>query len=197
MEGGGINVDGEGTVLTSEQCVLNPNRNHGLGKAAAERVFRESLGVDEVIWCPGDPDDDETDGHIDGIACFIEPGKVLVEICPAAGTERYDNLQANLQAFRAATDARGRSLEIVTIEEAHEANRTSGIFAASYINFYLANNAVIMPAFGIDRDRDALDTVAALYPDRETVQVDVRGIAPGGGGIHCITQQQPASNLTV
>ena len=196
MEGGGINVDGEGTLLTAEQCVLNPNRNPGLSKEDAELAFHESLGVDKTLWCPGDPDDIETDGHIDGIACFIEPGKVLVEICPEKGTERYDNLQINLQCFQGATDASGRALDVITIEEAYEADRTSEIYASSYINFYIANNAVIMPAFGIDRDQDARDTIASLFPDREVVQVDVRGIAPGGGGIHCITQQQPVSNLT-
>ncbi len=196
MEGGGINVDGEGTLLTSEQCVLNPNRNPRLDKDTAEQAFRESLGVEKVLWCPGDPDDVETDGHIDGIACFVEPGKVLVEVCPAKGTARYDHMQANLQAYLGTTDARGRELEIVTIEEAHEAERTSDIYAASYINFYIANDAIIMPAFGIDRDKDARDTIASLFHDREVVQVDIRGIAPGGGGIHCITQQQPRSTLT-
>jgi agmatine deiminase len=195
MEGGGVSVDGEGTLITSEQCVLNPNRNPGLDKDAAELAFRESLGVERVLWCPGDPDDIETDGHIDGIACFVEPGKVLVEVSPAKDTERYDNMQANLQAYEGAIDAKGRKLEVVTIEEAHEAERTNEIYASSYINFYVANDAVIMPAFGIDRDRDARDTIANLFPDREIVQVDIRGIAPGGGGIHCITQQQPRSNL--
>jgi agmatine deiminase len=125
----------------------------------------------------------------------VEPGKVLVEVCPEKGTQRYDNLLANLHAFQGATDARGRELEIHTIEEAWEAETTSEIYAASYINFYIANDAVFMPAFGIDRDKNARETVASLFPEREIVQLDIRGIAPGGGGIHCITQQQPVSNL--
>ena len=191
MEGGGINVDGDGTVLTTEQCVLNDNRNPGLARDEAEQVFRDSLGVAKVLWLPGDPDDTETDGHIDGIACFVEPGKVLVEICPAAGTERYDNMQANLNALRGATDAKGRALEIVLIEEAYEAERRTEIFACSYINFYIANGGIVMPRFGIDRDEDARQNVAALFPDRDVVQVDISDIAIGGGGIHCITQQQP------
>lgn len=195
MEGGGINVDGEGTVLTSEQCVMHENRNPGLGKEEAAGILCDALGAEKILWCPGDPEDNETDGHIDGTACFIEPGKIMVEICPAKGTQRYDNLQRNLEAFAGQTDATGRELEIVIIEEAYEADKTSDIFSMSYINFYIANGAIIMPAFGIDRDMDAYDTIAPLFPDREIVQLDIRDIAPGGGGIHCITQQQPASKL--
>ncbi len=191
MEGGGINVDGEGTLLTTEQCVLNDNRNPGLTKEEAELAFREALGVEKILWMPGDPEDTETDGHVDGIACFIEPGKVLVEICPAKGTARYDNMQANLQAITGESDAQGRELEIVIIEEAYEAERRGDIFASSYINFYIANGGIVMPGFGIDRDQEARDQLAGLFPDREVVQINIADIAVGGGGIHCITQQQP------
>lgn len=191
MEGGGISVDGEGTLLTTEQCVLHENRNPGMQKEEAEQIFRDSLGVEKILWMPGDPDDTETDGHVDGIACFVEAGKVLVELCPAKGTERYDNMQANLDTIRGATDAKGRELEIVLIEEAYEAERRNDIFACSYINFYIANSAIVMPRFGIDRDEDARRNLTALFPDREVVQVDLSDIAIGGGGIHCITQQQP------
>lgn len=194
MEGGGINVDGEGTLLVTEQNVLNTNRNPGLGKDEASRILCDALGAEKVLWLPGDPDDIETDGHVDGIACFVEPGKVLVEICPATGTERYDNMQANAEALRGQSDARGRELEIAIIEEGYEADRTSDVYCTSYINFYIANDAVVIPAFGIDRDEDARKTIAALFPDREIVQVNVADIAFGGGGIHCITQQQPGSN---
>ncbi len=191
MEGGGINVDGEGTLLTTEQCVLNENRNPGLTKEEAEQAFREALGVEKILWMPGDPDDTETDGHVDGIACYVEPGKILVEICPAKGTARYDNMQANLQAISGESDAQGREIEIAIIEEAYEAERKGDIFATSYINFYIANGGIVMPGFGIDRDKDARDQLAALFPDREIVQINIADIAVGGGGIHCITQQQP------
>lgn len=193
MEGGGINVDGRGTVLTTEQCILHENRNPGLRKEDAAAALCDALGAENVVWLPGDPEDRETDGHIDGIACFLGPGKILVEICPARGTARYDNMQANLEAVRNATDANGRAFEVVTIEEAYEAERLSDIFACSYINFYIANGAIVMPAFGIDRDQDARRQIAALFPDREVVQVRIPDIALGGGGIHCITQQQPQS----
>ena len=191
MEGGGVNVDGCGTLLVTEQNVLNDNRNPDLSRSEAESILSDALGATRVIWCPGDPDDSETDGHIDGIACFLRQGRVLVETCPARGTARHDNLQANLEAIRGQKDALGDEIEVLTIDEAYEADRTSDIFACSYINFYLANGAVIMPAFGIERDADARDTIAGLFPERELVQIDVRGLAPGGGGIHCITQQQP------
>lgn len=192
MEGGGINVDGEGTVLASTQNVLNDNRNPGLSQEEASQLLCNALGASKVVWFPGDPDDTETDGHIDGIAAFVGPGKVVVEVCPAKGTARHDNTYANVAAVSGQCDARGHELEVVLIEEAYEADRPNDIFASSYVNFYLANGAVIMPAFGIDRDQEARQTLASLFPDREIVQVDITGVASGGGGIHCITQQQPA-----
>jgi agmatine deiminase len=191
MEGGGINVDGEGTVLATRQNVMNDNRNPGLGEEEATRHLCDALGTEKVIWLPGDPEDTETDGHVDGIACFVAPGTVLVEICPATGTERYDNMQANLDVVRGQHDASGRELTVVTIEEAHEAERYGDIFASSYINFYIANDAALIPAFGIDRDEQARDTIKTLFPDREIVSIEISDIALGGGGIHCITQQQP------
>jgi agmatine deiminase len=102
-------------------------------------------------------------------------------------------MQANLEAVRNASDANGNAFDVVTIEEAHEAERRSEIFACSYINFYIANGAIVMPGFGIDRDEDARNQLATLFPDREVVQIDISDIALGGGGIHCITQQQPVS----
>ncbi len=195
MEGGGINVDGQDALLTTEQCVLNDNRNPGLTTDEAAEALCDALGTTHVIWLPGDPDDTETDGHVDGIACFLESGKVLVEVCPAEGTARYDNMQANLEAVKNATDASGKALDVVIIEEAHEADRRSDIFASSYINFYIANGGIIMPGFGIDRDQDACDQLATLFPGREVVQINISDIAIGGGGIHCITQQQPVSGV--
>ena len=193
MEGGGINVDGHGNVLTTEQCILHPNRNPGLAKDRAEEILCDALGAENVVWLPGDPEDTETDGHVDGIACFVEPGKILVEVCPGEGTERRDNTLANLEAARNATDANGHPFEVFTIDEPYEADRPNDIFASCYVNFYIANGAVVLPRFGIDRDDDARANLARLFPKHEIVQVDVNAIAIGGGGIHCATQQQPAS----
>ena len=191
MEGGGINVDGEGTLLTTEQCVLNANRNPGLTKAEAEQEFHDALGVEKVIWLAGDPDDDETDGHVDGIACFVRPGVVMVEVCPDERSHRFAALNQNLEILRETTDARGRSLDIITVNEAHEAESDGRLFCRSYINFYIANDAVIVPGYGIERDAEFVSSIEQAFPERQVVQVDVTGIAPGGGGIHCITQQQP------
>ncbi len=191
MEGGGINVDGEGTLLTTEQCVLNANRNPGITKAEAEQEFLHALGVEKVIWLAGDPDDQETDGHVDGIACFVRPGVVMVEVCPDEDSHRYAPLNENLEILRDATDAKGRPLEVITVNEAHEAQSDGRLFCRSYINFYLANGAVIVPGYGIERDTEFVSFVEQAFPDRTVVQVDVTGIAVGGGGIHCITQQQP------
>jgi len=191
LEGGAIHVDGDGTVLTTESCVLNPNRNPGWSKRAAEAEIKRALGVEKVIWLPGDLAEKETDGHIDGLACFVRPGLLLVETNPYPDDPHAVVLRENLKALQSRTDARGRKLEFLFIEEAADLEATSDIFSRSYINFYLANGAVVMPGFGIDADARTRDVVARAFPDRRVVQVDIADIAPGGGGIHCITQQEP------
>lgn len=192
MEGGGINVDGEGTILTSESCILNENRNPGLSKGEAEQILCDSLGGEKVIWVPGDPADFETDGHIDGIACFVGPGVVLCEVGSPHNPDRYRDLQENLAVLEKATDAAGRSLEILTISEADDADAMSDRFCRSYTNFYIANGGIVCPIYGITYDAIAVETIQSVFPDHEIATVDVNDIAFGGGGIHCITQQQPA-----
>lgn len=191
MEGGGINVDGEGTILTSESCILNENRNPGLSKAEAEQILRDSLGGDKVIWVPGDPADLETDGHIDGIACFVRPGVVLCAVGSPEDLDRCNDLRENLTALKMATDAAGRMLEIMTISEAHDADATSDRFCRSYINFYIANGGIVFPSYGIPANAAAAETIQSAFPDHKIATVEVNDIAIGGGGIHCITQQQP------
>lgn len=191
MEGGGINVDGEGTILTSESCILNDNRNPGLTKSEAEQILCDSLGGEKVIWVPGDPDDSETDGHIDGIACFVRPGMVMCEVGAPDDSGRCRDLRENLTALEKATDAAGRKLEIVTIAEAADADAQSDRFCRSYINFYIANGGIVFPSYDTAYDATAVGIVQSAFPDREIVTVDISRIAEGGGGIHCITQQQP------
>lgn len=190
-EGGGITVDGEGTLITTETCFLNKNRNPDWTKREVEAELCRTLGVEKVIWIPGDPGDRETDGHIDGIAAFIEPGRVLVEVNPDKTDPHYPVGVQNTEALRNQTDARGRKLELEFIAEGvyHPGVWNGG--CSSYINSYLANGAVIVPAYGYDRDPAVIETYRRLYPDREVVQVPIHDIAVGGGGIHCITQQQP------
>lgn len=195
MEGGGINTDGEGTLLTTEQCILNPNRNPDITREEAEFELREALGVEKVIWLRGDPADHETDGHVDGIACFARPGVVLAEPDPSVqpGSEREAILEENIEILRNATDARGRPLEVHLIMASTQAEELGDRFCRSYVNFYIANGGIVMPSYGVtDEDEQARAAVRACYPDHEVMAVDVNAVAYGGGSIHCITQQQPA-----
>jgi len=190
-EGGGITVDGEGTVITTESCFPNANRNAGWSRDEIEAELKRALGVRKVIWIPGDPEERETDGHVDGIAAFAHPGVVLVEVTDDPNEPHYEVMQENLKALKAARDAKGRALELVIIKDAAEAESESWRFCRSYVNAYLANGAVLMPCYGIDADRQAMETFQRLYPKRRVLPVAIDDIAIGGGGIHCITQQQP------
>jgi len=190
-EGGGITVDGEGTVITTESCFLNENRNPGWSKQEIEAELCSTLGTEKVIWIPGDVNETETDGHIDGIAAFVEPGVVLVEVNPDKTDPHYSVGQENMAALKDQTDARGRKLQLEFIDEGiyHKDVWNGG--CSSYINSYLANGAVIVPGYEYDRDQAAVETYRRLYPEKEVVQVQINNIAVGGGGVHCITQQQP------
>jgi agmatine deiminase len=190
-EGGGITVDGEGTVITTESCFLNENRNPGWTRAEVEAELCRTLGAEKVIWIPGDPEERETDGHIDGIAAFIEPGRVLVEINPDETDPHRPVGERNTAALENQTDAKGRKLELEFISEGHYHPDVWNGGCSSYINTYLANGAAIVPGYHYDRDAEAVETYRKLYPDREVVQVQINDIAVGGGGIHCINQQQP------
>lgn len=192
-EGGGITVDGEGTVITTESCFPNKNRNPHLTKKEIESELCRTLGASKVIWIPGDPNETGTDGHIDGIAAFIEPGRILVEISPDSSDPHYRVGQNNVKALKNIKDAKGRTLEIDFIYEG-DYSVLEFDECRSYINSYLANGAVIVPGYNHERDLLAVETYQKIYPDREVVQIQISDIAIGGGGIHCITQQQP--NIT-
>ena len=189
-EGGGITVDGEGTVITTESCFLNKNRNPNMTKKEVEEELCRTLGAEKVLWIPGDVNETGTDGHIDGIAAFIEPGRVLVEINSDKSDPHYPVCMDNLNALKDAKDARGRKLQIETI---YEGDYSELVFdeCRSYINSYLANDAVIVPGYNHERDEWAIETYKKIYPERSVVQVQISDIAIGGGGIHCITQQEP------
>ncbi len=191
-EGGGITVDGEGTLITTETCFLNPNRNPGWSKGEVEAELCRMLGVSKVIWLPGDPTESETNGHVDGLAAFVGPGRVLLEAAFDYTHPRYDLLMENRRALQGQSDARGRPLDVIFIEDAWQCESTEH-FCASYINSYLANGAVIMPCYDLPTDQRAKAVYEQLFPQRQVVQLRINDIAPGGGGIHCITQQQPAS----
>ncbi|ALG67379.1 agmatine deiminase family protein [Beggiatoa leptomitoformis] len=192
LEGGSIHVDGEGTVLTTEECLLNPNRNPQLSKAEIESLLCDYLGVTKVIWLEKGLKDDETDGHIDEIACFVRPGVVLAITTNDPNDENYAILQANLRKLRSETDAQGRPLEVIEIEQPSPQYYKGIRLTLSYINFYIANGGIVMAAFN-DAKYDALafDVISKAFPMHQVVQVPALEIFKGGGGIHCITQQQP------
>lgn len=192
-EGGGITVDGEGTVITTESCFLHKNRNPDWTKKEIDAELCRTLGAKKVIWIPGDPEETETDGHVDGIAAFVEPGRVLVEINRDKTDPHYSVGVKNTKALKNQIDAKGRKLELEFIQEGtyHENQWNGG--CSSYVNSYLANGAVIVPGYGYPHDAEATETYEALYPNREVVQVPINNIAIGGGGVHCITQQQPTA----
>jgi agmatine deiminase len=192
LEGGAIHVDGEGTCLVCTPSVLDPKRNPGLDRGAIERVLGDFLGVDKVIWLPHGLVDDETGGHVDNVACFAGPGRVLALVRDEPGDPDQEGLAANLAVLREAVDAKGRRLEVVPIAAPRPRPRDrERRLSLSYVNLYVANGGVVMPAFHDPADRPALRAVEAAFPDREVVQIEVSDLLWGGGGIHCITQQEP------
>jgi agmatine deiminase len=196
LEGGSIHVDGEGTVMATEECLLNPNRNPHLDRAQIEAHLRSFLGVETVIWLKGGLKDDVTDGHVDQLAAFAAPGVVLALTSDDPSDGNYAALRENLEILRAARDARGRPLEIIEISQppALYNERTGTRVSLSHINFYAANGAIVLPSFGFpDHDRHVLGIFREVFPDRRVVQVASLEIAYAGGNIHCITQQEPAA----
>jgi agmatine deiminase len=210
LEGGAIHVDGEGTVLTTEQCLLNSNRNPGLSREQVERGLREYLGAEKVIWLGAGVPEDETDGHVDELACFVRPGVVLLTWSEDADDPQHAVSRDARERLEAATDARGRRLEVVPIpspgplrsteEEAAGVEPAEGTLprragdrlAASYVNFYVANSRVVHPLLDERRDDEAAEVLRRCFPEREVVGVPAREILLGGGNIHCVTQQVPA-----
>ena len=209
LEGGAIHVDGEGTLLTTRQCLLNSNRNPHLTQLEIEQRLSEYLSVERIIWLDDGVYLDETDGHIDNLACFIRPGEVLLTWTDDPRDPQYAISRAAYQILMDSRDARGRSLTVHRIHQPGPltvtASEAAGVFpspgtqprragdrmAASYVNFYIANGGVVMPLYDDPYDTPALAQMRALFPDRVVTGVPAREILLGGGSIHCITQQVP------
>ncbi len=209
LEGGSIHVDGQGTLLTTEECLLNPNRNPSLTKSEVESVLMEYLNVEKILWLGKGVYNDETSGHVDNIACFIRPGVVALSWTDDQSDPQYEISMNAYERLMRMSDARGRRLEVhkihqpgplfITREESQGVDPVEGTLpreegdrlAGSYINFYMANGAAIVPIFDDPHDQPALQALARLMPEREIVPVPAREILLGGGNIHCITQQQP------
>ncbi|UCE81060.1 MAG: agmatine deiminase family protein [Methanobacteriota archaeon] len=191
LEGGSVSVDGEGTLLTTEQCLLNPNRNPGLTKDEIEKNLREYLGVKKVIWLGRGQANDITDGHVDGVACFCAPKTVMVARTKNESDVNFDTLEENRALLETSTDCKGRSIEIVDIVQPGPRDYLGLQITPGYINHYVANDGIVAPEFGIPEDALAAETLRSFYSDRQVVFVRTSALEIGGGGIHCITQQIP------
>lgn len=191
-EGGAIHVDGEGTLITTEQCLLNANRNPACTRGKITDVLRRYTGAEAVLWLPGQFADVETDGHVDNIACFASPGRLLLGIPPAAHPDfpAVAQLKRFLSEVR---DAKGRAFEIIDIAQPQHIREDwrGRPLAASYVNFFLANGGLVMPAFDDPADLPAARVLKDCFSGRDIVQINARDLVEGGGGIHCITQQEP------
>lgn len=195
LEGGGIEVDGQGTAVITESCVLNDNRNPGRSKADVEAELKQLLGLQRIIWLPGIRGRDITDGHTDFYARFAAPGVVVAAYDPDPQSFDHAVTQRHLQLLKAATDAQGRPLRVEVLQAPAQVRPQfdGKQFSAGYVNFYVCNGAVIAPEFGdAAADAAAAKTLQSLFPGRKLVQINIDGIAAGGGGIHCATQQEPA-----
>jgi agmatine deiminase len=192
LEGGAISVDGEGTLVTTEQCLINRNRNPHLSREEIEAELRARLGVERIIWLPFGNAGGDTDGHVDGVCVFAGPGRVLAKTCDDPGNPDHERMAANIAALAATPDARGRSIDVVELPYTPYVDVAGERTRVSYANLYFANGGAVVPTAGHPLDEAALERLASAMPDREVVGVPARTIAFGGGGVHCITQQVPA-----
>jgi agmatine deiminase len=185
LEGGSFFVDGEGTLITTEQCLLNPNRNPTMSREQIEQGLRDFLGVETIIWLGlGHSTDRDTDGHIDGIAPYVAPATVALLMPEDPDDPDHKSGRDNQERLRSARDARARELEVIPFE-----TRPPGV--VPYLNFYLPNGGVIAPVAERPEDEQALEQISKLFPEREVVPVLGNCLCYGGGGPHCITQQRP------
>ncbi len=213
LEGGSIHVDGEGTLYTTEECLLSEGRNPHMSKSEIENTLKEYLNVKKVIWLKNGIYNDETNGHIDNILCVPKVGSVILAWTDDKDDPQYKICKENYEILKNSKDAKGREIEIIkmklpkpiliTEEESVGVDKVNGTLprckgdrlAGSYVNFYICNGGVIYPTFGDSNDEEAKKTLEAIFPDREVIGIYAREILLGGGNIHCITQQQPKSRF--
>jgi agmatine deiminase len=192
LEGGAVAVDGAGTVVTTEQCLLHPNRNPHLTRTAIEAGLRRVLGVRTVVWVPhGLALDEHTDGHVDNVAAFCRPGVVLVQGCDDPAEADHDRLSVNRRCLADTPDARGEPLRVIEVPVLPFTELAGRRVAVPYLNFYVCNGGVVVPVTGHPADDEMLGVIADAFPGRRVVPVPGEVLAFGGGGPHCITQQVP------
>lgn len=193
LEGGSLETDGQGTILTSEQCLLNPNRNPGLSRADIERILADYVAAKKILWLGRGIVGDDTDGHVDQLARFVAPGRVVAALESNAADENYASLQDNFARLSRMTDAQGRPLEVIALPMPGPVYYKQTRLPACYANFYLANGLVLVPQFHDPADAVALDLLGKLFPDREAVGLPAVDLVLGRGAFHCATQQEPAA----
>jgi len=192
LEGGSIDVNGRGTLLTTEACLLNPNRNPHLSRAQIEQYLRDYLGVRHILWLGDGIVGDDTDGHIDDLTRFVDPTTVVTVLEDNPRDENYDRLRANHARLQRMTDQDGRPLRIATLPMPAPVYYEEQRLPASYANFYIGNGVVLVPIFDDPHDAAALQTLGAFFPGRRVIGIDARAMVWGLGAFHCVTQQQPA-----
>ena len=192
MEGGSLDVNGQGTLLTTEACLLNPNRNPQLDRAGIEACLRAFLGVSKILWLGDGIVGDDTDGHVDDLTRFVDPSTVVTVVEEDSADENYEPLQQNLERLRGMTDQDGRPLRVVTLPMPRPLYHAGQRLPASYANFYIANGLVLLPTYDPPRDEEAATTLQALFPDRDVIGIDCADLVWGLGAFHCVTQQWPA-----
>ena len=193
LEGGSIHVDGTGTLITTEQCLLNKNRNPDLTKEEIEDNIKKYLNIKKIIWLKHGTDEG-TDGHVDNIACFVDQSKVLALSCYDKQDPFYEKINENLEILKTSRNANDLPLEIIEIEMSYKRLIPNDNEPSSYINFYIANNGIVMPSFDDEKaDRNAQNIIQSIFPKRKVIAINGIDISLGGGNIHCITQQQPLS----
>jgi agmatine deiminase len=193
MEGGSIDVNGQGTLITTEACLLNPNRNPKLDRSEIERYLRSYLGVTHILWLGEGIVGDDTDGHVDDLTRFVDPTTVVTVVEENPDEENYEPLQANLERLRGMTDQSGRALRVVTVPMPRPRWHAGQRLPASYANFYIANGIVLLPTYDPAKDEEALSTLQQLFPSREVIGIDCTDLVWGLGAFHCVTQQWPAT----
>jgi agmatine deiminase len=192
MEGGSLDVNGKGSLLTTESCLLNPNRNPGLSKAEIERRLRDYLGVSHILWLGDGIEGDDTDGHVDDLSRFVNESTVVTVVEEDPRDKNFAPLRDNLQRLRSMRDQDGRPLRVVTLPMPPAMHHEGQRLPASYANFYIANGIVLLPAYHPPTDEVARTALQPLFPDRRVVPLDSLDLIWGLGAFHCVTQQWPA-----
>jgi len=192
LEGGSIDVNGNGTLLTTTQCLLNPNRNPSLTQSQIEERLKRSLGLQQVIWLSDGIEGDDTDGHVDDISRFVNPRTIVTVVEPNRSDANHEPLLQNLKQLRQARDLDGTPFDIVELPMPERIlHGPFGRSPASYANFYIANNVVLVPVYSAPNDSEALAILQNCFPDRKVVGIECSALVNGLGSIHCVTQQQP------